>query len=356
LFFTLNSHFHCTILKTMKSKNNIRRKIRYPVEIGAFKLGALFIPLVPRILIVALSNAVGELGYYVCARERTTGLANLATVFGGTKTDREKRTILKKSFASFAMTTLDLFWFSRNTKKRLARYHRFAPENSPYLERRAQVLITAHTGNWELIGLESGLRGLNLASIAATTKNKAVDQYLIQLRQQTGQIVIPRENALRKLIHRFRNDGKVAFVLDQNTPPEKGGIWVNFLGTPTPMSPAPAHLAYRTGTDIILLFSKPLANGRYETYTGPIITPPPFCKELDKNEVAQKLTQQIVDVISQHIIDHPESWIWSYKYWRDIFPGDTPDRYPFYSRPVAIPKTHKARQAQDVALQTLGIG
>jgi KDO2-lipid IV(A) lauroyltransferase len=327
----------------MKPKKNIRRKIRYPLEIGAFRLGAFLVPLLPRVFIIALCNAVGEIGYYVCSRERKTGFTNLDTVFGNTKTDREKRKILKKSFAGFAMTTLDLFWFSRNTQKRLASYHRFVPENSPYLERRAQILITAHSGNWELIGLESGLRELNLACIAATTKNKAVDQYLTRLRQQTGLIVIPRENSLRKLIHRFRNNGKTAFVLDQNTPPEKGGIWVNFLGMPTPISPGPAHLAYRTGTDIVMAFSKPQASGKYESHTGPIITPPPFCKEHNQDEVVQQLTQQIVDVISQHIIDHPESWIWSYKYWRDIFPGDNPSHYPDYRKQAKRSLNQKAR-------------
>lgn len=281
-------------------------------------------------VLISLCNAAGTLSYYFCTRERQTGIANLDIVFGNAKTSREKKIILKKSFASFALTMLDLFWFSRHTEKRIAQYQTFIPSVGPYFENRAQIIITAHAGNWELIGLESGLRNLNITSVAATTKNKIVGNHLTQLRQLTGQNIIAKEGALRALIHRFRNNGKAAFVLDQNTSPDRGGIWVDFLGIRTPVSPAPAHLAYRTGTEIIFAFSQPIEGGKYEAHTGSIITPPPFDKTKNQAEVVHQLTQQILDVISQHILSHPESWLWSYKHWRHIAPGDAPSNYPVY--------------------------
>ncbi len=314
----------------MSRAKEIRRAIRRPMETFFFRVGAALIPLLPRPVLTAFTAIAGPVTYHVAKRERVVGMANLDVVFGDTKTRAEKRTILKKSFTSFSRTMADIFWFSRNTEKRVKKNQRFVPNSGPYFEEKAHVIITAHAGNWELIGLESGLRGVNVASVAAITKNNAVDQLLNQLRERTGQSIIPREGAMRTLVSRFRNNGKAAFVLDQNTSEEQGGIWVDFLGMPTPVSSAPAHLAYRTGTDIIFAFSQPVGGGRYEAHTGQVITPPKYDKTRDPEPIVRELTQQIVDVVSHWIRAHPESWLWSYKHWRHVAPGTDPALYPAY--------------------------
>ena len=68
-------------------------------------------------------------------------------------------------------------------------------------------------------------------------KNEAVNRLFIELRERTGQTIIPQQGALRTLIARFRNNGKAAFVLDQNTSELEGGIRINFLGLPMLVSP-----------------------------------------------------------------------------------------------------------------------
>ncbi len=308
-----------------------RRALRRPVETFFFRLGTFCIPLFPRPVIVGFAKLAGLLTFHLGKRERTVGMANLDAVFDDTKTQAEKKAILQKSLISFACTMTDIFWFSKNTEKRSAKYQTFIPEAGPYFESHAQIIITAHMGNWELIGLESGLRGLDVGSVAAVTKNQAVDKHLNALRQRTGQTIIAREGAMRTLIARFRKNGKAAFVLDQNTAESEGGIWVDFLGMPTPVSSAPAHLAYRTGTEIIFAFSHPQKGGKYEAFTGKVIQPPPYDKQQDQEAIVKDLTQQILDVVSKEILAYPETWLWSYKHWRNVAPGDDPTKYPTYN-------------------------
>lgn len=315
----------------MSRAKKIRRAIRRPLETLAFRFATLAIPIFPRFFIRFVTWLVGSITYYVAPRERKTGMANLDIVFGDSKTTTEKRRILKASLISFTRTMADIFWFSINTESRLKKFQTFVPTSGAYFEERAHVIITAHTGNWELIGLESGLLGINVASVAAITKNNAVDKLLNTLREKTGMTIIPREGAMRTLVSRFRNKGKAAFVLDQNTSEADGGIWVDFLGMPTPVSSAPAHLAYRTGTDIIFAFSEPVKGGTYEAHTGQVIPPPPFNKADDQKVIVHDLTQQIMDVVSAQIKSHPESWLWSYKHWKNMKPGTNPSIYPDYS-------------------------
>ncbi len=307
-----------------------RRAVRHPLETFIFKLAAGLIPFFPRRAVVGFANLVGLLAYALARRKRAVGMANIGAVFNTAITDMEKRRILRRSFCNLAQTTVDFFWFSRNTEKRVRQYQKFVPSTGPFFEKRARILITAHAGNWELIGLESGLLGITIASVAAQVKNEAVDALLNQLRQRTGQCIIPREGALRTMVSRLRNQGTVAFVLDQNTSEEKGGIWVDFLGMPTPVSSAPAHLAYRTGSPIIFAFSQPIAGGKYEVYNGCVIHPPAYDKCQDHRIIVKNLTQKIMDVISEHVRQHPESWLWTYKHWRRVASGTDPGDYPIY--------------------------
>ena len=309
---------------------NLRRALRRPFETFFFQVGSFLIPLLPRAVIIALANVAGILTFYFSKRERTIGLANLDIVLGDSKSPSEKKTILKKSLSSFAQTMLDIFWFSVGTEKRIRKYHRFVPENGPFFDKCAHVVITAHTGNWELFGISSAMCGIDMAGIAAEIKNHMVNKRLVTLRQRTGLTIIAREGAMRTLVSRLRNNEKTVFVLDQNVEESKGGIWVNFLGMPTLVSAAPAHLAYRTGTKIIFAFSHPVGGGKYETHTGQTITPPTYKAEQDKDVVIKALTQQIMDVVSAHIHEHPELWLWSYKHWKTVAPGDDPNNYPVY--------------------------
>lgn len=311
---------------------NIRRAVRRPFETAGFMLLKWGIPLLPRGTVVRLSKLAGRIAWRLPFREKQVGLKNINAVFGDTKTPAEKRFILTSSFATFTQTMLDVFWFSRNPEKRISTYTNFTTnqETESFFDKKPIMCITAHMGSWEIMGQAAALLGADMASIAAAVKNKTVDRILIEQRERTGQTIIPRKGALRTLIARFRKNGKAAFVLDQNTSEKEGGIVVDFLGLPMPVSSAPAALAYRTGTDIMLGFCLPQPKGKYSIHMTKTIKPPPFDKAGDMEQVVLELTQQIQDRISEEIRAYPEYWLWSYKHWRRT-PGKTyPPNYPDY--------------------------
>ena len=314
----------------MASFSHIRRAIRQPFETGGYKLAKWLVPLLPRGAVVGMASLVGRLVALLPLREKRFALANLDAVFGDTKSSAEKRQIISSSFSSFVLTMMDLFWFSRNPQKRILKYVEITPEFARLFEDKPHLLLTAHFGNWEFIAQTSALHNIDLASIAAPVKNKAINQILIEQREKTGQTIIPQKGALRTLVARLRNKGKVGFVLDQNTPEKEGGIVVNFLGIPTPVSAAPAALAYRTGTEILFGFCIPQPRGKYLLYSPGSLLPPAYEKGADASAIAQELTQQILDHISAEIREHPEYWLWSYRHWRREPGKSYPKNYPNY--------------------------
>ncbi|MDZ8119830.1 lysophospholipid acyltransferase family protein [Pontiella agarivorans] len=324
-------------MPTLKRKikriiRKIRRAVRRPFEAAGYVFLKWTIPLLPRRMVIGLARFAGWVALRLPIREREVGLKNLDAVFGDSKSTAEKKAILATSLATFTQTMFDVFWFSKNPAKRIADFVTFDP--SPLVERffedGAVICITAHMGSWEILGQATALRGADLASIAATVKNRTVDRVLIELREKTGQTIIPQKGALKTLISRLRKKGKTAFVLDQHTAPENGGITVDFLGLPMSVSAAPAALAYRTGTPVYFGFSIPDSTGGYRIEITDSLKPPAFQKEADMDGIVQQLTQKIEDRISAQIHKYPQFWLWSYKHWRRQAGGNYPASYPDY--------------------------
>jgi len=314
----------------MPQWKQIRRSLRRPFETGGLVLLGWIIPVLPRSVVVGLSKLAGQLAWLLPLREKRIGLKNVDAVFGNTKTAAEKRFILSTSFATFTLTMLDVFWFSKNPEKRILEYVETDPSFEPFFLAKANICIAAHFGNWELMPQFLALQGGDVSAIAATVKNKAVDRILTKRREKTGQTIIPQKGALRTLIARLRKNGKVGFALDQNTSEKEGGRAVDFLGLPMLVSTAPAALAYRTGTEILFAFCMPLPNGKYRLYSTGALQPPAFDKERDADHEALELTQQIQDTLSAEIRAHPEYWLWSYRHWRRTSGKTYPSNYPDY--------------------------
>ncbi len=307
--------------------SKISRKRRRPFETAAFSIGLAVIPKLPRRAILGLAWLGGNLGNLFDRRGRRIGLANLDIAFGTAKTKAEKKKILHTAYITIARTFLDVIWFGTASKKRLTRYVELDERMNQLFCHKNQICITAHFGNWEVVGQMMALHGFPFHSIAMPVKNPEVDRLLIARREVTGQKIIPREGALRKLLGVLRSGGKTAFLVDQNTDENEGGIWVNYFGLPVPVTPAPAALAAKTGSEIFIGFCAPQRGGRYRVYVTETIQPP-------KNaggETTHELTQQILSAIEREVRQHPEHWLWMYKRWKVIKPGSDPACYPWYS-------------------------
>jgi len=304
------------------------RKVRAPFERGATHLAMALIPRLPRFGVLALARAGGCLGYVFDRRGRRVGMANLDVVFGDTQSETEKKRILKTSFITMSRTLLDTFWFAHHSGKRLEKYVEIDESSRVFFEPKPHICITAHFGNWEIIGQMSGHQGRPLSSIATPVKNKTVNKYFIRAREATGQEIIPRAGALRKLIKVLRSGGKTAFLADQNTKEAEGGIWIDCFGIPAQVTAAPAALSGRTRTDILIGFCRPLPRGRYRVYAAETFPPPETVNE----ETVRTLTEQINAVTEQEIRCHPQYWLWMYKRWKTKKPGGESAGYPFYSK------------------------
>ena len=309
------------------------KRIRRALEAPLTRLGLAVIPRLPRRVVLALARALGWGAYVFSARDRRLGLANLDLAFGAEKTAAEKRRILRASFRNFALVMLDLLWFTRDSAARMERWFEAAPSMETAMANRvARVGVTGHFGNWELGGRYWALRGGSTMSVAMPLKNPAVDALLQRARQVTGQQVIAREGALKKLVKFLRAGGTVGLLLDQNTAPEEGGVFVQFFGKPVAVSPAAGILAPMTGAEILFAHVLPRPDGTYVGEAPHVISPAEIAA-LDRATAARELTRRITGFYEEAIRARPDCWLWSYKRWRHIPAGMPADGFPTYATP-----------------------
>lgn len=298
-------------------------------ETAALLFGISWIPLLPRPAVVGLSRFFGNVGFRYADKLKRIGLANLQVVYGEEMSQAEKEELLRKCYQQFALLVLDIIWFAFFPRRRLEKWFQWSPSTEVIFEEEAQLILAAHYGNWETLGQAIALRGAPIFSVAAPLKNSSADKVFIWLRQRTGQVIVPQQGAARKMMQGLRKRKKLAVLLDQNTRPRDGGIFVDVLGLQAPVSSAPAALAVKTHANVVTVMAVPDEKGRYTVTVHETLR----AKEDAEDPVAD-LTQRMTDAVANIIRDTPQYWCWMYKRWRYIPEGEDAEKYPWYARKV----------------------
>ena len=317
------------------------RAFRTACEAPFARFALAVVSRLPRPAVLRLARFLGSAAYLFSARDRRIALANLALAFPD-RTPADRRRIARRSLQNFALVVLDLLWFARDTEARMSRWcvetPDFAPRAAPKVPR---IAVIGHHGNWEILANYTPRHVAPLMVVSMPLKNPAVEALLHRTRENTGgQILIPRQGALRRLLRHLREGHTCALLLDQNTLPAEGGVFVPFFGLPVPVATSVAALAVKTGAEILSAGALPLPDGRILCRLGAVVTPAEIAALPPETAVAD-LTRRITADYEAAIRADPEAWLWSYKRWKYIPPGADPAAYPFYARPAPEPPRPK---------------
>lgn len=312
----------------MKELNSIpiRRRIRFRAEAFVFACAVRWVPRLSRPMVLRLAHWAGWLAALFARRDNRIARANLDLAFGNSLSDREKRAIVREVVSNFVLTGLDYFWFSVDRKARLEKWVVVEDTVKQWLRKGALVAVTAHFGNWEILGLITVQSGSRIASVAKPVKNPLIDAEINRVRSQSGQSIIPREGAIRFLVRVLKEQGTVALLLDQDTLPSDGGVFVPFFGVPVPVATAAAGLALKLKVPILMAFCTCNDQGVYRCYVTDVFLP----EQVD-GQSPKELTVAITGCLEREIRKHPGYWLWTYKRWKRRLAGFDPSRYPFYA-------------------------
>ncbi len=157
------------------------KRVRRVLESALVLFARGSISLLSRLAVVRLSGFLGICAYSFSPSSRRVSLANLKIAFGDSLSEPEMRVISKASFQHFCLSLLDLFWFNRNTPERMKLYFRYDPSFEAVFDGTPHILISGHLGNWEVMGLGCGQRGLPVTAVVMPSKNAFAESELARL-------------------------------------------------------------------------------------------------------------------------------------------------------------------------------
>lgn len=174
------------------------------------------------------------------------------------------------------------------------------------------VVVSAHFGNWELLGVCTGMLVTPMNIVIKKLKNPFIDARMNALRTQNGNNVIDKRNALRTGLDILRQGGVVTVLGDQSDP--KAGFMTEFLGRRATAFLGPSFLALKAGVPIFIGMCRRQKNGRYLVEVEEVMTSDLSGSKKDVEELTQRYTR----IVERYIYLYPEEWFWMHDRWKRI--------------------------------------
>lgn len=173
------------------------------------------------------------------------------------------------------------------------------------------VILTAHLGNWELLGARLIAEGFQLTVIGKDQHDKWINRLMIYLRESTGVKNVPKgKGVFKPIIEALRRNELVGLLADQNAGSD--GYIVEFFGKPSSTFTGPTVFAAKNGAAILPVFSvRQKDNSHKVVFFEPILT-----SVTASEEDIKKYTKEYTKRIEEIVREYPEQWLWLHKRWK----------------------------------------
>jgi KDO2-lipid IV(A) lauroyltransferase len=306
----------------------VRHRLEYGLVVGVRAVVAVL----PTAGSPALGTAIGIAFYLGDGPHRRLAIAQLRAAFP-LRSARECRTIARRTFGHFGRLLVAVLKTSTESRDQLRAHVEFQGEErirAALALGRGVIMCVGHFGHWEVQGVAHPLVLPPIAVLARRLDNPYLDRLLERTRCATGNRVIYRQGALRRVLRALEANEVVAIPIDQHIQ-GTNAVSVDFFDRPVATTTALASLALRTGAPIVPAFALPLSGGRFRiVFEHPVEVPPPASPD-----PVRELTQRCNDVLEMYVRRHPHWWLWMPRRWRDpapagevvrgLFPAGAPD-------------------------------
>jgi len=292
----------------------IKKKIKHDLIWVILKVFIALVNILPLGIIYHLANGLASLAWILGIKRRMV-FVNLIRAFAKEKSYPEIKAITRETYRNIAKNICELsriFKFSREEIDRM-----FIIQGKEYLDAalargRGVIGLSAHLGNFPLMGAKLVQEGYPCASFIYGTNAKRVIKLFLDMGRHLGINLIPVSPSHASVHHALkwlRENKILAIQIDRNSPQ---GVFVNFFGHLAATSTGLAILAKRTGATILPMFTVRERNNKHR-----IIFEPPVELEIMEDRKKEILvnTAKFTKIVESYVRKYPTQWLWTYNRW-----------------------------------------
>jgi len=282
----------------------------------------------PLPLALGFARAAGRAAFRLDRRHRAIAAVNLAIALPGLPPEERLR-LARGSYENMGEMLVHVSrfprWLRRERLRRLVRYEQAEEYLRFKAEGRPVIFLTAHLGGWELMAFSHAVLHQPIHFVYRPLGQPRMDEWLHRRRSLSGNVPVPKREALRQLLRALSRGGDIGILADQNVQPQDG-VFVDFFGRRACTSAAPAVLALRGNAKVIPVFLVPDPEdpGRYVIHLQPAL---PVRRSGDFSADVLENTARFTGAIEAAVRRWPDRWLWGHRRWRTRPPDDPEDPY-----------------------------
>ena len=298
-----------------RPRDTWRQRLIWYLQYVALRLVEMGLQCFPIETNLRTARLAGDLLYWLDKRHRDRALENLRASFPGAG-DEALRRIARKSCEHLIMVGAEVLCLPR-----LMQFNRFLDyvDISGCLEQfryvssgKPFIILGGHFGNWEMMGYAMAAMGFPLTAVARPLDNPYLNDYIIRLRERTGQKIVFKEGMTEEVLGALRSGRPVGFIADQDA--GRRGFFVDFFGRKASAYKSIAYLAMEQNVPIFV--GGVYRTGRkfhYRIAATDVIFPGEYPKSLDG---AMAITARYTRGIERAVRLAPDQYLWVHRRWK----------------------------------------
>jgi len=301
-----------------------------------YRAGFALISFFPLYLLFAMGRALGFCGWLLLPKYRQLAFRNIDIAFGGDKSPREIRRIVRQHFRRLGANLLCGLKLAAMPLEKVRERVKIENAEAPERELRSGrpvVFVLSHIGNWELQAqmFPPVIGFVRNSTIYQPLANRYIDRHVRELRARAGVELFDRREGFQKAIELLRDGGAIGILSDQHAGDQ--GLWVPFFGKLASTTSLPALLTKRTGAALLGTAIYTEAPGRWRMV---------FADRIDAaGDSVEAMTAKANELIATQIRRAPEDGFWLHNRWKTPRPNFLLARY---KRGVFLPKNLSPEQ------------
>jgi phosphatidylinositol dimannoside acyltransferase len=285
------------------------RRARERSVIRGYRAASAALGRIPPRLSKSVGRALFASGYFAWPAKRRIILHNASHMLGLPASDRRVRYLARRIYAAYSEFIIELMRLPSlpaDEPLRLMQTDQEAHDSFLALHDqlrsagRGTIAVSGHIGSIDLLAGAYALRGLRTYGLADDSAYPELFDELNAQRRRWNIEIIPWRN-MRRVFGALRDGALLGLLVDWGYRPD--GVPVRLFGEWTTLPAGPALLAARTGSGIVPVVNRRLADGSYSAQHYGLI------EVADASPAAMlRATQQIADALEQMVAVAPDQW------------------------------------------------